>query len=377
MNQDFILRAHVWLRCSASPEGLNVNSPGSRGTGEPGEQRPIRGATPDGVEFIGRRERVQPLRGCDRHSGSSTPGCDRGLFMLKPFGLVPRVAFISALNLALQIAVAGAEIPKEVPLWPNGAPGSEGKTTKEIVATNASGELSVWNIHQPSLTPYLPPKETATGTAMLVIPGGGHRVLAITHEGYNVAEWLRDRGIAAFVLKHRLARETNSTYRIDVHALADTQRAMRFVRSRGPEWGIDPSRVGAIGFSAGGELVNLVCARFDDGKPDASDSIERQPCRPNFQALIYPGRSGDIQPTNGFPPAFLACSYTDRKDIAEGLAEVYLRFKRAGVPAELHIYSTGGHGFGLRARNTKPVGAWHQRFEEWMFDSGFLKVNSR
>jgi len=92
-----------------------------------------------------------------------------------------------------------------------------------------------------------------------------------------------------------------------------------------------------------------------------------------FSALIYPGRSGDIQPTTGFPPVFLACSYTDRKDISEGLAEAYLRFKRAGVPAELHIYSTGGHGFGLRASNTKPVGAWVTRLDEWMTDSGFVK----
>src|ERR1041384_6207450 len=113
-----------------------------------------------------------------------------------------------------------AEEPKEIPLWPNGAPGSEGKTDKEVVRTSSSGEISVWSIHNPSLTPYLPPKEKATGTAMLVIPGGGHRNLAITHEGYNVASWLSERGIAAFVLKHRLARETNSTYKIEVESLA-------------------------------------------------------------------------------------------------------------------------------------------------------------
>jgi len=275
-------------------------------------------------------------------------------------------------SLFTAVILLAAELPTEIPLWPNGAPGSEGKTAKEVVAKSASGELSVWSIHHPSLTPYLPAKEKATGTAMLVIPGGGHRNLAITHEGYNVAEWLSEHGIAAFVLKHRLARETNSTYKIEVESLADTQRAMRLIRSRAANWNLDPNRIGAIGFSAGGELVNLVCARFDDGQPDASDAIERQPCRPNFQALIYPGRSGDIQPTNGFPPVFLACSYTDRKDISEGLAETYLRFKHAGVPAELHIYSTGGHGFGLRASNKKPVGAWVMRLEEWMGDSGFL-----
>jgi acetyl esterase/lipase len=283
---------------------------------------------------------------------------------------LPGILF--ALSLASRIAVA-AEFPAEIPLWPKGAPGSGGNTAPEIVSKSASGELSVSSIHNPSLTPYLPAKEKATGTAILVIPGGGHRVLAITHEGYNVAEWFSAHGIAAFVLKHRLARETNSTYKIEVESLDDTKRAMRLIRSRAAEWHIDTAHIGAIGFSAGGELVNLVCARFDHGQTDASDPVERQPCRPDFQALIYPGRSADIQPTNGFPPVFLACSYTDRKDISEGLAETYLRFKRAGVPAELHIYTTGGHGFGLRATNNRPVGAWITRFDEWMADSGFVK----
>lgn len=261
---------------------------------------------------------------------------------------------------------------QEILLWPNGAPGSEGKTGKEVVAVSKNGEESVWNIHQPSLTPYLP-KANANGAAVLVIPGGGHRVLAITHEGYNVAQTLNEHGITAFVLKHRLARETNSTYKIDVHALADTQRAIRLIRSRAQEWKIDPKRVGAMGFSAGGELVWLASDRFDAGKADAADPIERQPSRPDFQALIYPGRSADIHPaSSNYPPVFLACAYNDRRDIGEGLAEVYLRFKRAGVPTELHIYGSGGHGFGLRATNTKPVGKWMERFEEWLADSAFL-----
>lgn len=275
-------------------------------------------------------------------------------------------------SLLIVSALLSSACAAEIPLWPLVAPGSEGKTNAEVVVTSKSGEQSVWSIHHPSLTPYLPAPDKATRTALLVIPGGGHRNLAITHEGYNVAQWLSERGITAFVLKHRLARETNSTYQIEVESLADTHRAMRLIRSRAAEWNIDPARLGAIGFSAGGELVNLVCARGGAGSADAADPVDRLNSRPDFQALIYPGRSGDIQPTNGFPPVFLACSYTDRKDISEGLAEVYLRFKRAGVPAELHIYSTGGHGFGLRATNTKPVGAWATRFEEWMLDSGYL-----
>lgn len=281
--------------------------------------------------------------------------------------------FTTLLALALCLSLGAAEIPPEIPLWPNGAPGSEGKPAKDLVTVSATNELSVAGIHNPSITPYLPPPDKTSGVGILVIPGGGHRVLAITHEGYNVGEWLRDRGIAAFVLKHRLAREANSTYKIDVESLADTQRALRLIRSRAQEWKIDPSWVGALGFSAGGELVWLASARFDGGNPASADLVERQPSKPDFQALIYPGRSVDIQPTKDSPPVFLAAAYNDRQDISEGLAEAYLRFKRAGVPAELHIYGAGGHGFGLRASNERPVGKWMVRFEEWLAESGFLQ----
>ncbi len=168
----------------------------------------------------------------------------------------------SALLLA---APAAAQIPAEIPLWDGVAPGSEGKAGEPVVETSASGELRVTSVHRPSLTPYLPTPDSATGVAVLVIPGGGHRQLVITHEGYNAAEWLRARGIAAFVLKHRLAREPGSTYRIEVEALADATRAMRIIRARATEWNIDPSRVGAMGFSAGGELVAMMATRDGDG----------------------------------------------------------------------------------------------------------------
>src|SRR5688572_37521 len=180
-----------------------------------------------------------------------------------------RVTGVLIVACPLCTAPVAARTPPEIPLWPNGAPGSDGKPTKEDVTTSASGELRVAGIHNPSITPYLPAKEKATGLAILVIPGGGHRMLAITHEGYNVAEWLQDRGIAAFVLKHRLAREPNSTYRIDVESLADTKRAMRLIRSRAQEWNIDPGRLGAMGFSAGGELVWLASSRPDAGDQTA------------------------------------------------------------------------------------------------------------
>lgn len=275
--------------------------------------------------------------------------------------------------LLLPAALLAAELPKEIPLWPNGAPGSAGKTEKELVVKNAAGEISsVSRIHNPTLTPYLPAKDKATGAAVLVIPGGGHRVLAIAHEGYNVAEWLRERGIAAFILKHRLARETNSTYQIEVESLADTQRAMRLIRSRAAEWNVDAVRLGVMGFSAGGELAWLVSSRNDGGLADAKDAVDKHGCKPAFQALIYPGRSATILPTKDVPPVFLCAGYGDRPDISEGLAEVYLRFKKVGVSAELILYAGAGHGFGQRATNKGPHAAWMERFREWLDGRGLL-----
>lgn len=184
--------------------------------------------------------------------------------------------------LLMSVFLSAAESPPSIPLWPAGAPGSEGKTGAEVVATSETGEMRVSGIHNPSITPYLPAHDKATGAAVLVVPGGGHRYLAITHEGYSVAEWLAERGIAAFVLKHRLAREESSTYRIEVESFADTERAMRLIRSRAQEWSIDPSRLGALGFSAGGELVAQISTRFDSGNGESADPIERERSKPDF-----------------------------------------------------------------------------------------------
>jgi len=228
---------------------------------------------------------------------------------------------------------------------------------------------------------------------VIVAPGGGHRELWSDHEGHNVARWLSERGIAAFVLKYRLARETNSTYTVDDHALADMQRALRLVRSRSIEWGIATNRIGVMGFSAGGEVAFLASQRFNAGKPAVAADVsplqsklgesqsrlmsaatmDGQSAQPDFQALIYPGRLQRIEPATNSPPVFLVCGYNDRADISEGLASVYLKFKQLKVPAELHIYAATGHGFGLRANSTQPAGKWIERFEEWLGNGGFLK----
>ena len=260
---------------------------------------------------------------------------------------------------------------KEILLWPNGAPGSEGKTGVEKIRVAETGDHVVSNIHRPSVTPYLPLK--ANGAAVIIAPGGGHRELWIDHEGYSPAKWLSENGVAAFVLKYRLAREENSTYTIEQHELADIKRAIRLVRSKAKEWGIDTARIGVMGFSAGGELAALSAMRFDKGNPSAADAIDRESSRPGFQVLIYPGGSEKFEVTKNSPPLFIAGGYNDRQDIAEGLAQVYLKYKQAGVPVELHIYANAGHGFGMRKSTKGAVADWPQRLTDWLADEGFLK----
>lgn len=270
-------------------------------------------------------------------------------------------------------ATAFAELPKDIPaaipLWKDGAPGAEtrAKEPEQFVGDNCS------NVHNPTLTPYLPDHAKATGTAVIICPGGGHQKLCLGHEGYALAEWFRDRGIAAFVLKYRLAREQGSPYTIQEHAMADTRRALRLVRSRAAEWHIRTDRVGILGFSAGGELAAYAAMKHDPGEKDSPDVIERQSSRPDFQGLIYPGSSATFTVEPGMPPAFIAAGYSDRPDIAEGMATLYLKYKAAKVPAELHLYANAGHGFGYR-HNARPSAAarWPERFTEWLVDSGLL-----
>ena len=270
------------------------------------------------------------------------------------------------------LAIAAVDEPKEILLWPNGAPGSEGKTGPEKVRIPEGGDHVVSNVHRPSITPYLPTGSNTKRTAVIIAPGGGHRELWTDHEGHNLARWLRDRGIAAFVLKYRLAKEEGSTYKVDEHALADMKRSLRLVRSRAKEWGIDTARIGVMGFSAGGEVAALAAMRFDVGDRAAADMIDRESSHPAFQALIYPGSSGRFEVTKNSPPIFLLCGYKDRTDISEGLAQVYLKYKQAGVPAELHIYSDAGHGFGFRPTNQGAVAHWPERFTEWLTSGGLL-----
>ncbi len=267
--------------------------------------------------------------------------------------------------LASAVHATGAR-SQVVPLWARGAPGSEGRTAQESVRLTPEGEHIVSQVHRPSITAFLPDSSLATGTAVIVIPGGGHRELWMDHEGYRVGQWLSAHGIAAFVLKYRLAREEGSSYTVEGDALADVQRAIRVAKSRASEWRISPDRIGVLGFSAGGELAALAGTRFDAGMPGADDPIDRTSSRPAFMALMYPAIPRDMTLSRDTPPTFLMCGENDSPTISEGVATLYLALKHAGAPVELHILTGVGHGFGIRDGNPPAVTAWTTLLYDWL-----------
>jgi endo-1,4-beta-xylanase len=273
--------------------------------------------------------------------------------------------------------------PASIPLWPKGAPGSEArKDEAEAISWRQEPDIVfpvISNVHNPSLTPYLPARDKATGCAVIIAPGGGHMQHTIDREGYDLGKWFAERGIAAFVLKYRLARDGSTPngapqpYTVDRDALADGKRAVRLIRAHAAEWGVNPARVGIMGFSAGGEVALLTAAKSDAGDAAAADPVERFSSRPDFFAPIYSGgfNRADLTWTKETPPACLSCAYDDR--MPEQMVNFFVTLRQAGVPAELHIYNSGGHGYGVRAdRPNLPVSTWHYRFAEWLGERGFL-----
>jgi len=265
-------------------------------------------------------------------------------------------------------ALLGAAEHEVIPLWSGGAPGFENRRDEPEIAR----DYWVKNIHNPSITAFLPPKEKATGAAVVICPGGGHRELVFNAEGVEAAEYLNSIGVAAFALKYRLAREEGSPYKIEIHARADGQRAMRLVRSRAAEWGIDPKRIGMMGFSAGGEVVSMVVYNPTAGDPTAADPVERVSCRPDFQIMIYPGPLGVPAklPANA-PPVFLTVANED--SLVPVVLDLLKKYRAAGVPAELHLFGRGGHAFNMGLRSKlKTLQHWPDRLADWMADNSIL-----
>jgi endo-1,4-beta-xylanase len=254
-----------------------------------------------------------------------------------------------------------------IPVWPGVAPGSEGKNAPErwIEGGTPDAFHRVTDIHHPSLTIYLPPKGKSTGAAFIIAPGGGHRYLVVDLEGESVAKKLNEMGVAAFVLRSRLAHAEGSTYRVEVESLADMQQAIRVVRSRAAEWGVNPARVGVMGFSAGGHLAALAENNFD------------AVTRPDFAVLGYPGfGSANIPVAKDAPPTFLFVN--DDDPLATGVGEYYLALRKAKVSAEFHVFRRGGHGVGATGRNTPDfaqlgVAQWPSLLKIWLSDQGLLR----
>ena len=266
-------------------------------------------------------------------------------------------------------------------LWENGAPNAVGKEPQDV----------------PTITPFLAPKEKATGAAIVVLPGGGYSRLSDVKEGSAVAEWLNSLGISAFVLKYRLGMRYQNP-----NQLLDTARALRTVRVRAKEWNLDENRIGILGFSAGGHLASTVSTHFDAGKADSPDTVERVSSRPNLQVLIYPvitmgefthggskknllGEnpsadliklySNELQVTKDTPPAFLVHTTTDTAVPVENSLMYVAALRRAKIPFELHVYEKGPHGFGLAPTN--PIlASWAGRCADWLGVHGFTKAKS-
>lgn len=287
--------------------------------------------------------------------------------------ILRRLAFALALLAATPAAAQYQPLHGTViPLYPNGAPGSEARRNEPEIAQ----DYWIRNVHNPSLTLFAPDPRHANGAAIIVIPGGAHRELVWTTEALNFARTLNRMGIAVFALKYRLAREQGSTYTIEGTAAGDARRAVRLVRARAADYGIDPHRIGVMGFSAGGELVTLIADNPEPGVPRAEDAADRESARPDFQILIFPGPLGlPARAARGAPPAFLAAGSLD-ECCGTPTVELYRQLRAAGVPAELHMFAHAGHAFNLDESNLLSIIHWPDRLADWLADGGWLDSRS-
>lgn len=295
--------------------------------------------------------------------------------------------WIGVVSLFVVICSAHAWAEEAAPpvelLWPDGAPGATG---------DAEGD-------KPTLTVFLPPKEHATGVSVVICPGGGYHVLAMDHEGYAVAKWLNSFGVAGFVLKYR-HRGTGYGYPAP---MLDAKRAVRMVRARAEEWKLNPGRIGIMGFSAGGHLASTVGTHFDNGRADATDSIDKVSCRPDFMVLVYPvisfveaythegtkknllgdkpdpkllkKLSNERHITSQTPPTFLVHTNEDSAVPAENSMFFFLALRRAHIAVEMHIFARGPHGFGL-GKKGEPHAMWPKLCELWMKRIGLIKSDT-
>lgn len=275
-----------------------------------------------------------------------------------------------------------AQPGEPIPLWPEGkVPGEETlKLPPESVELKGDYKIEIMSqVSVPTLTWYPAEKEKNTGAAVLVCPGGGYSILAYSHEGKEVCEWLNSLGVNAGLLKYRVPRRAG----LEKHQapLQDVQRAMGIIRGRSAEWGVDPKRAGILGFSAGGHLAAMALTSDGSRTYPADPAFDAASCVPNFAILVYPAYlqdeknpdqlSPEVKVTATTPPAYLVVAHGDRKFV-EGAAVFYLAMRRHERDAELHIFAKGGHGFGLK-NTDEEIKNWPDSAGKWMKAMGFLK----
>ncbi len=272
---------------------------------------------------------------------------------------------------------------KTLKVWPNGAPNHNGMDEPEEKFEG----VRVRNVSEAEMYVYLPEKEKNTGAAVVICPGGGYWIEAMDHEGYQMAEWLQERGVAGIVLKYRLP------YGHHEIPSGDARQAMRIVRKNAQEWGIHPEKIGIAGSSAGGHLASTAGTRFDYGNPESNNPFEKISSRPDFMLLLYPvitfreefghmgsrknliGEGNDWKLVEKYsselhvspetPPTFLVLADDDKSVVPRNSVEFYLKLKENNVPAEMHIFAEGGHGFGMNKKNL-PVDQWPELFYNWL-----------
>jgi acetyl esterase/lipase len=277
-----------------------------------------------------------------------------------------------------------------LPLWPGAAPGEPANPAAEADTTTARDSLvaghrvvRLGNVSVPTLTLY-PAKSgnREAAPAVVVFPGGGYSILAMDLEGTEVCGWLNSAGVTCVLLKYRVPN--SGPYPKSAAALQDAQRALGLVRQHAQQWGIDPSRIGVLGFSAGGHLAAALSTHFDQRVYNPVDAADKLSCRPDFAVLVYPAYltlehqnfapSPDVSPTAGTPPTFLVQAEDDPVHV-ENAVVYFMALKNAKVPAELHVYAHGGHGYGLR-RTALPITTWPQSVETWLHTIGVLAAHT-
>ena len=305
---------------------------------------------------------------------------------MKPFALAALILFACCCAHAQTNLWQPSDGHIQIPIWPGNPPDAHPAPGREYVSTPTNlvaGKTVdiVYNVSVPTMTVYSPKGDKNTGAAVIVFPGGGYQILAIDLEGTEICDWLNSKGITAVLLKYRVPNHKEEPYGEAPLALEDAQRAISLVRSQAANWRIARDKIGVIGFSAGGHLVTATSTRFDKRSYTPVDVADKQSCRPDFAIALYPGHMWDedkplqlnphVTVTTNTPPTFIVQAEDDPVDNVHNSLIYFDALKKANVPAEMHLFAHGGHGFGLRPTKN-PITHWPDLAETWLKTIGMI-----